>query len=457
MKKVNRREFIKKSAVTAGGLIIAGSTSNAFYIQKGKTSPNDQINIAVVGLHNRGKGHYGAYAKMPNVKITAVCDVDERLFPEAVNAVEKLGGYKPKTVVDIRRLLEDKDIDGISCATPDYWHALMTIWGCQAGKDVYVEKPVSFNIFEGRKMVEAAKKYNRIVAAGHNYRSGASTMAAMKFLHTGNLGEIYMAKGTCYKPRNSIGRMKDSPIPQGVHWDLHRGPAPMIPFNELRFHYNWHYFWGTSTTEMGNQGVHEMDIARWGLNKNVHPVKIHSAGGYFVWDSDAETPNTQHAIFEYADHKILQFEVRGLHTNKETGLVGNLFLGEKGWMTSEGGWQPYISETEGMSNPNYDPNFPTVKDIPGTPISKTDLTAYPRMSHFENFISAMRSRKKEDLFCDILEGHMSASLSHLANISYRTGRKLIFNPETEKFVNDAEADSYLTREYRIPFVVPKEV
>ena len=189
-------------------------------------------------------------------------------------------------------------------ATPDHWHALQTIWACQAGKDVYVEKPISYTVDEGRKMVEAARKYNRVVQVGMQSRSNQVVIEAMKLLHDGYIGDIYMAKGLCYKPRDSIGRKKDAPIPKGVHWDLFLGPAPYRPFNPNRFHYNWHWFWDTGTTDMGNQGVHEMDKARWGMNKRVHPVRIHGTGGYFVWDSDQETPNTQITTFEYEDGKI---------------------------------------------------------------------------------------------------------------------------------------------------------
>ncbi len=452
MESKNRREFLKKSIMATGGMIVTGSSINATNISNQK-SPNDIINVAVIGIRTRGRAHYSEYTKIPNVRVTTLCDIDERLFPERVAEVEKLSGFKPKTEVDIRKVLDDKDIDAISIAAPDHWHSLMTIWACQAGKDVYVEKPVSYTIEEGRRMIQATSKYNRIVAAGQNMRSDVINRAAMQFLHKGELGDIYLAKGICFKGRDSIGIKKDSPIPEGVHWDLFLGPAPVMPFNENRFHYNWHYFWDYSTTEMGNL-VHRMDIARWGLNKNDHPVKVQCAGGNFVWKDDKETPNTQHAIFEYADGKILQYEVRGVYSNPEGGIdgTGNLFLGSKGWMTSDGGWKTFYGGTEGG-----DPSFPRRTEKPGPVISQSDLTGFARENHFENFISCMRSRRREDLNSDIIEGHRSAVLSHLANISYRTGRKLIFNPDNETFNADVEANSYLTRHYRNPFVLPKIV
>lgn len=452
MKPNNRRHFFKNSILSAGALLITPPVLNATK-NFGRESANDRINVAVVGINAKGKTHYSRFSQIPNVRVTTLCDVDERLFPQGVAAVEKITGFKPKTEVDIRKVLEDKNIDAISIATPDHWHALMTIWACQAGKDVYVEKPVSFTIQEGRKMVEASRKYNRIVQAGMNMRSEASVRGAMQFLNDGRLGDIYMSKGVCFKPRNSIGHKIDSAVPPGVHWDLYLGPAPERPYNENRFHYNWHHFWDYATAEMGNI-VHQMDLARWGLGKHEHPIKVHSSGGIFVWDSDQETPNIQHATFEYADGKILQYEVRGLYTNEEGGVkIGNLYFGSEGWMTSDGGWKTFY----GASEPNSDPGFPRRTEKAGPVIAKEDLSGFSKDDHYLNFINCVRSRKREDQYADILEGHRSAALSHLANISYRTGRKLIFNPETETFNDDTEANSYLSRKYRYPFVVPNEV
>jgi len=458
MKSINRRGFLKKSAVATAGMMVAAPA-----VKKGwaKNSPNETINLAVTGINGRGQAHIQSFSRIPNVTISALCDIDENLFAKSVARVEKSTGRKPKTYVDFRKMLEDKDIDAVSIATPDHWHALQTIWACQAGKDVYVEKPVSYTIDEGRKAVQAARKYNRVVQAGMQNRSSPSVIAAMKFLHDGNLGEVYMAKGLCYKPRASIGRKKDSPIPNGVNWDLFLGPAPYRPFNENRFHYNWHWFWDTGTTDMGNQGVHEMDKARWGLNKRVHPVRIHGTGRYYVWDSDQETPNVQHATFEYEDGKVLYFEVRGLFTNDEGGeKIGNLYYGSKGWMTSAGNFQTYFSEVvlqpDGYSRFGKEepgPNFPS-KEVRDDPMN---LMGPVGGGHWENFIDCMRSRRWQDLRADIEEGHMSTSLCHLGNIACRLGRTLIFNPYSEKFVNDDDANSYLTRVYRYPYAVPDEV
>jgi predicted dehydrogenase len=321
MNSVNRRQFLKTS-------LVAGAAAPLIKPAWAKASPNETINIAVIGIRGRGQSHYTNFSKIPNVNVVTLCDIDERLFPEALKNMSKLSDRKIKTEFDLRRVLEDKEIDAVSVATTDHWHALATIWACQAGKDVYVEKPSCHNIWEGRKMIEAARKYNRLVQVGTQNRSISSVRAAIKFLHEGGIGEVYMAKGLCFKPRDTIGKKPNGPIPDGVHFDLWLGPAPDRPFNENRFHYNWHWFWDYGCTDLGNQGPHQMDIARWGLNKSEYPVRIKCTGGYFAFESDQETPNTQMATLEYADGKILQFEVRGLYTNGEDQIkIGNLFYG----------------------------------------------------------------------------------------------------------------------------------
>ncbi len=322
MPAASRRQFM----MTAGAVLTQGS-------------PNERVNVAVVGFHGRGRAHYRAFAKIPNVRVSALCDADERLFPEAVAEVEKMAGYRPATEPDIRRLLERKDVDAVSIATPDYWHALMTIWACQAGKDVYVEKPVSFTVVEGRRMVEAARKYKRIVQAGQNMRSEGRMRAAMRMLHEGKLGKVYRAKMDIVKPRGSIGRVQESSIPQGVNWDLYLGPRPYRAFTTNRFHYGWHFFWDTSTTDVGNTGVHHLDAARWGLNKHVHPVRIHSTGGYYAWDSDQETPNFQVGTLEYADGAVIDFELTNLYSPPAQG--SNIYYTSEGYLTSEGGWRAF--------------------------------------------------------------------------------------------------------------------
>ena len=453
MAYIDRRSFIKKSGVVTAGTLVG---SQVLGQPPKQNSPSDEVRVAVIGIRSRGKDHYRALSKIPNVKIVTLCDIDQRLLPGAAAEVEKLTGSKPGTVTEYRKVLEDPDIDAVTIATPNHWHALQTIWACQAGKDVYVEKPVSHTILEGRLMVEAARKYQRVVQTGTQARSSIPTIQAIHFLNEGGLGDIYMAKGLCLKPRGSIGRVKDSNIPEGVNWDTFLGPAPYRPFNENRFHYKWHWFWDTGNGDFGNQGIHQADIGRWVLNKLTHPVRIQGFSNFFVWDSDQETPNIQHLEFEYEDGRILQFEVRGLGTNAEGDIrIGNLIFGSKGWMNmaSEdvGKCQTYWSDIKLMPS-----GYSSYKEEKGPEFINDDpATSDAVVNHFTNFIDCVRSRKWQDLNADILEGHLSTSLCHLGNIACRLKKPLQFNPLEETFIDDPEANTYLSKAYRSPYVLPE--
>jgi predicted dehydrogenase len=447
MKPEKRREFIKKSAVVSAGLAVGVP---AFIKGFSQRKPSDVINVAVAGIGGRGgyyggSGHTAFYTKIKNSRVVAICDVDENLFPKATADIEKLGGTKPRTVVDFRDLLDDQDIDVISIATPDHWHALQTIWACQAGKDVYVEKPLAHTIEEGRRMVQAARKYDRIVQVGTQHRSNRVSQKGIRLLQEGVIGDIYMGRSNVYGHRPSIGRVGDSPVPAGVHWDLHRGPAPMIPFNQNHFHYKWHWYWDTATGEFGNNGVHGIDRIRLGMKKYVHPRKISCCGGFYAWDSDQEVPNLQVATFEYEDGTILEMEVRSLFTpSNQDGL---LFLGSEGY--AQLGYRNFRTFLGSEREPG--------PSVAREDIEKTGTEEAGIDPHFVNFLDCVRSRNWKNLVADVLEGHLSTTITHLGNIAYRTGRKLVFDNETEKFVNDTEADSYLTREYREPYVLPTEV
>jgi predicted dehydrogenase len=407
-----------------------------------------KIQIGTVGVRGRGRDHIEEIARRPDSLVAAVCDVDTAQTERAVALVEKLQGSKPKVYQDYRKMLDDQDVQAVSIATCNHWHALHAIWACQAGKDVYVEKPASHNIWEGRRMVEAARKYSRVMQVGMQSRSIQHKRRAMDLLRHGVIGKIYMAKGICYKRRPSIGKKPDGPVPPGVNYDLWLGPAPMRPFNENRFHYNWHWFWDTGNGDIGNQGVHEMDIARWGLNKGTLPKVVHSSGGKFVYDDDQETPNTQLSVFEWDDCQ-LHFEVRGLLTGGESSIsydgrnfIGNMFFGSDGYMSvDQRGFQVYRGDGRELTE-RMDYAEPRIWDT---------------APHIGNFIEAVKSRNTTDLHADILEGHLSASLCHMANISYRTGRKLTFDPVSETFVNDPEANGLVKRKYREPYVVPAQV
>ncbi len=432
MKGMNRRTFLMSAAAAP----LSGS-------------PNDEIRIGVVGVRSRGRTHIDTFAKQEKCRVVAICEIDDAQTARALKlAGEVQPAVTPKVYTDIRRLLEDKEIDAVSIAACNHWHALAAVWTCQAGKDVYVEKPASHNIWEGRKMVEAALVHKRIVQVGMQARSLQHYRKAIELVRGGAIGKVYLAKGLCFKRRKSIGRQSDAPVPPGVDYDLWLGPAPVRPFNPNRFHYNWHWFWDTGNGDIGNQGVCEMDIARWGLGKNTLPKKIHSTGGKFVYDDDQETPNTQLAVYEYDDCQLV-FEVRGLLTGGESSIrydgahyIGNLFFGSEGHLSLDCfGFQMYLGEKSELAQ--------EMKHVEPQP--------WDTAPHVANFLSAIRSRKEGELANNIEDGHLSAALSHLANISYRTGRNLSFDPVTETFGGDAEAGRYLTRDYRVPFMVPAKV
>jgi len=453
-----RRDFIKKSLAGTAGIAIGGfgfnSKSYASII-----GANDRIIMALVGIGGRGNDHITNLCALKdnrNVILKTLCDVDEQFFAQRAKTVEDKTGAKPITEWDMRKVLDDKEIDAISIATPNFWHALGTIWACQAGKHVYVEKPACWDIFEGRKMVEAGRKYNVRVQVGFQNRSIEGVRAAIKFLHDGGIGDVFMARGLCIKPRDSFGIAPNSKPPATLHYDQWLGPVTWREYNEKRGHYNWHWFWDTGNGDTGNQGPHQFDIARWGLNKNEHPVSVYSTGGLYGIDPKEcaqETPNTQTSLFKYKDGKMLEFETRGRFSNDESSLgirIGNMFYGTEGYLELDGDtWKAFRKrEKEPFAGSGTGGNKPA---------DPTFLAAPGGSDHWANFLDAIRSGKNETLTCDINEGFYSSALPHLANISYRLGRGLSFNGATEKFVNDAEADKMLTRIYRKPYIVPDKV
>ncbi|MEX2263429.1 MAG: Gfo/Idh/MocA family oxidoreductase [Bryobacteraceae bacterium] len=431
---MDRRYFLMTSAAAAGATA------------RGLASPNDTVRVACVGVRGQGNSHIKAYSAMKNVEIAALCDVDESVLDKRLGEIEAAGKKRPARFTDLRKLLEDKSIDAISIATPNHWHALQGIWACQAGKDVYLEKPCSHNIFEARQVVAAARKYNRIVQHGTNSRSTVALREAADKLREGLIGDVYMARGLCFKWRDTIGRTPDEAVPAGVHYDLWQGPAQERPFSKNRFHYNWHWSWDYGNGDIGNQGIHEVDIARWGLGVK-YPTKVSSMGGHFMFDDDQQTPNTQVATFEFNEggkKRFMVFEVRHWMSNHEAGIgeakgpntVGNIFYGSKGYMAIDG----YTSYK----------TFLGKEQEPGP--SRTEGG-----SNWVNFIDAVRSRKQSDLNAEIEEGAQSTILMHLANISYRLGRTLNFDADSMTCTGDDEANRMLTRDYRKPFVVPRKV
>jgi len=439
----SRRTFFSFAAAAA----VAASQ------QKRLTAQNDKVDVAIIGLGGRGQSHMNLYAKLPDANIVALCDVNQAALERGQALVQKLTGKTPKGYADMRQVFEDPSVQAVSMPVPNHWHALATIWACQAGKDVYIEKPDCYNVFEGPQMIAAAGKYNRMVQVGSQSRSIEHKVKAMGLLHDGVIGKVYLAKGLCFKRRKSIGHKPDEPIPAGLDWDKFLGPAPMRPYNELRFAYNWHWFWDTGNGDIGNQGVHEMDIARWGLGRGL-PQSVSSTGGkyYVPADDDQETPNTQMATFNYGDAEIM-FEVRGGITGGEGGLemrggntIGDLFYGTDGWMAVDGaGFQVYKGKMDGKVEKQE-----KIMDEPKGPADDTG-------PHMSNFLAAVKSRNYKDLHADIEIAVASADLCHLANTSYRLKRTLKFDEATHKYLGDEDANKMLTRNYRRPYVVPERV
>ena len=488
MSHPSRRSFLKSTLAAAATITVAGTKSSGRVL-----GANDTIRVAVAGLHGRGQAHLSAYLRMPEVQITYLVDPDTRTFamrPRRRAATDEKagevnwGGPPPRTVQDIRKALEDRNVDVVSIATPNHWHSLMTIWACQAGKDVYVEKPCSHNVHEGRIAVETARKYNRIVQHGTQSRSGTSWAKIADIVKSGKLGRLLVSRGLCYKPRGSIGVKPPSAPPSELDFGIWLGPAAERPFHTNLVHYNWHWFWDFGNGDIGNQGVHEMDKARWMIPGATLPKGVISLGGRFGYTDQGETPNTQMAVFDFGPTQLV-FEVRGLLTDPFHGQkIGNILHFEEGIIAGNKFYRKGSDEAQPLP------------EVAGAG------RRGPGGDHFKNFIAAVRSRKQADLNADILEGHYSAALCHLANISYRLGeqvpfngktkafgdnkeayetfarmeehlaggnrpkldgatyrlgRKLVVDAQAENFVGDTQANALLTRTYRKGFVVPDKV
>jgi predicted dehydrogenase len=429
---------------------------------------NDIMNVAIVGLGGRGTSHLNIYSKMTDVRVAGLCDVNQAALEVAQATLLKNTGNKAKEFADMRELYADPNIQAVSIATPNHWHALAAIWAMKAGKDVYGEKPACYNLYEGERMIQVMQETKRVMQVGSQHRSTPFKMRAIDALHDGLIGDIYLAKGLCFKRRASIGHAEDAPTPPGVNWDLFLGPAPMRPFNPLRFKYNWHWFWDTGNGDIGNQGVHEMGICRWAMRDPGMPKTAYAQGGKFAYTDDQETPNTLLADYDYGGREIV-FEVRGLLTGAEgtpvsrpkgapaagavappesaapiktvptSGkplniMVGNLFYGTNGWAAmSDAGFQAFKGES----------NEIVMEELP----EKQDTTAL----HMQNFLASCRSRKSSDLHDGLPNAVQSAALCHLANISYRVGRKLTI--QDGNFLNDPDAQKLRTRNYRAPYTV----
>ena len=485
MKNLSRRSFIKSTAITTAAL---GLSARSWAQVSGA---NETIRVAVIGFHGRGESHIDDLKKIKGAKLVALCDVDKGVLNRGVDKLKK-AGIDVEPYADIRKLLENKDIDAISIATPNHWHALGAIWGVQAGKDVYVEKPVSHNVWEGRQIVRAAEKYKKVVQTGTQSRSSSAIAEAVDYVQKGNLGKIILARGLCYKPRASLGKTSGpQKVPDDIDYNLWCGPAPMIPphRNTARFgtvHYDWHWFWNYGNGDLGNQGIHQMDIARWFLGEHQLSPRIFSVGGRLGYEDDGETPNTLTVVHDYKKAPLL-FEVRGLPEKTGSTKMDKLKGVDIGVIVECEGGYAVVTSNYGHAN---------IYDKEGKEVKKFDGST----SHFENFIKAVRSRKASDNKAPIEEGHISSALCHTANISYRLGKQqspdaireaikadkaatetfnrmaehlaangvdlnktkatlgkvLKMDPKAEKF-SDHDANALLKDKYREPFVVPEKV
>ena len=492
MKRVSRRTVLRAAAAASAAFplfTIGGTKASGRVI-----GANDTIRVGVAGINGRGGSHISAFTTMDKVQLTYLIDVDSSLFESRSKSVEGRTGMRPTCVQDIRQALDDKSLDAVTVATTNHWHSLITIWACQAGKDVYVEKPISHNVFEGRKCVEAAKKYGRVVQHGTQSRSEESWARTVAAAHSGKYGQLLVSKAEASKNRWGIGFKPTEQPPSTLDWNLWLGPAPEQPFHRNLVHYNWHWFWDFGNGDIGNQGVHQMDIARWGIKDGTLPTKVYSLGGRFLPDDakdspggkdQAQVPTQQLAVLEFGP-TILLFEVRGLTGRNKNypNVVTNEFHTTEGVIKQGGTFTPKS----------------------GGKAEKVEVADVPRVAPggaFGSFINAMRTRKPEDNNCDAETAHLSSALIHLANISYRLGTQgtydkargaigdntevvatlerirdntkavgvpidktvytigpvLTFDPATEKFTGEqAEAaNKLLTRPYRAPFIVPETV
>ena len=401
-------------------------------------TPSERVRLGMIGVGGRGCGLLGSFAKLDDVEVRYLCDVDQASLERASKAVTDTGMPKPNEVADMRRVLDDPEVDAVVVATPDHWHAPATILACQAGKDVYVEKPASHNIREGRLMVDAARRYNRIVQVGTQARNRISTVEGVQAAKSGEIGDVLMAKAWNIQLRDDIGHKEDSPVPDGVDYDGWLGPAPWIPFNENRFHYKWHWHWHFGTGDAGNDGAHQIDIARWALGED-YPVAASGTARKIYFDDDQQTPDTMNITFDYED-KAMIWEMRIWSPYKMEdvdngvavyGTKGSVHIGR--W-NREWGYKVF---NEGGEQVRHVPE--RVGDSP----------------HHTDFIEAVKSRRLPN--ADILVGHLSAIHCHLANIVARTGRNLRFDRETETVVNDAQANLYVSRRYRTHWSTPQGV
>ena len=438
----NRRNFIKKVAVTSAGFAIGG-TAFGFSAKSYKKiiGANDRIHVAAIGLNGRGNSMVGTIAKQKNTEVSCVCDVDTRTIPKAIKSIMDAGQIStPKSEKDCRKVLEDKSIDAIYIATPDHWHAPLTIMGCKAGKHVYVEKPLSHNPAEGEMAIAAARKYDRIVQMGAQRRSAPVLTQGIEQLHNGIIGRVYLAK-TWYTNTRKSTYLKPGTVPSWLDYELWQGPAPRAPFQDGLIHYNWHWFWNYGTGEALNNGTHEVDVARWGLNVDF-PTRVTSVGGRYHYQDDWQTPDTQIVTMDYPGRVSLMWECRSSNGRAIEGSDrGIIFYGEKGSL-----------DTGGDSYKVYDNDGKLIKEVKSLIVEgaiEGRNTASPSLGmdslHVADFLDAIRNHRRPN--CDVETGHKSIVGMQLGNISWRVGHDLHIDPQNGHIINDPEAQQLWSRDY----------
>ncbi len=424
---MERRYFLMSAAAAAGA-------------RSATVAASDKVNVAIIGMRGRGRNLSNEFAILPEANIVYMVDVDENVLKQVADGFEKKYAKRPRLLGDMRRVFEDKSIDAVAIATPDHWHAPAAILACQAGKDVYVEKPCSHNVREGRMLVEAARKYKRIVQHGTQARSRASTRAAIEMAHSGKIGKVLMAKAWNVQKRKDIGHKPDSPVPAGLDYDTWVGPAEWMPFNENRFHYNWHWNWNFGTGDTGNDGAHQIDQARWALGVD-YPTEVSGLGGKLFFEDDQITPDTVVATFRYPG-KMLIFEMRIWNPYKMEGIDNGVAVYGSDGMIQIGRWN------DGSGFKAFDRSGKVVH------FGRDDKEEGGE-SHVKNFVNSVRSRQKPN--AEIEVGHLTALHCHLANIVARTGRSLKFDARTETFTGEPEANALLGRKYRKHWGTPRGV
>lgn len=420
MSSIHRREFLAASAITL----------TAASYRRASAKPNETLQVAVMGTRIRGKFHLNTFPQLPNVRVSHIIEPDGNLFPIATKELAKHQKEAAETVADVRKVLEDQAVDVLVVAAPDHWHAHATIWALQAGKHVYCEKPVSHNLLEGQRMVQAAQQAKRFVQVGTQRRSADYIRTAKEFLQSGKLGKTPFARAWIAGNRPSIGKKKPAPVPAHVDYDLWLGPVPATPFHPNRFHYNWHWWWDLGTGELGNNGIHALDVLRYLLDLDA-PTRISSNGGMYFYDDDQQTPDTQTATFDFPTATIAWEHRIWAKKDLESEPFGMAIHGENGTMIiTNNGWR--------------------IRDgIDASDKPKTDMAR----DHVANFVSTIRG--DANLNADISEGHKSTRLCHLGNIAFQLGQTLHFDANSETIKNNPKANAALGREYRQGWELPK--